>query len=395
MRDGWGRMDSADDKTDKGNEASGDRALNAVVAFSERLAHDANNYIGAILGLSEVLPAVADDPEQVSLIAAKIAVAGRLLQIVVNQPSLAYTPPLSPPRLDTGEALGAARMFVENLAPRRITVEVRQCAGDMVFGISRREFSSVLFILLCNALDAIGEAAGRIDIVMDEISATDALRDGARVYWRGVLAEGRYLALSVTDSAAGLPAGDVSHLFQPLYSATRRKTALGLGLGFASAILESRGGAMAVSRDPRTEFTAFIPAAVEVDEVLADLPEEARIIIVDPLMQWGNAATTLLNAFGRAATCAATVDIAADLLDAAPPFRHVVVLYAARRGISNDGLIRLRDLLAQRLNIDLLIVAGAISVAPDAAALLGDMASVQLGSEAEPADLVNYLIPNM
>lgn len=388
-------MDSAEDKPGMGKEADGDRALDAVIAFSERLAHDANNYIGAILGLSEVLPAIADDPEQIVSIAAKIAAAGRLLQIIVNQPLLAYRPAFSPPRFDTGEALEAARMLAGNLAPRRVTVEFRLCAGEMTFGISRREFSSVLFILLRNALDAIGEVPGHIDIVMEEISAGDALRDDGHVYWRGALAEGRYLALSVTDSAAGLPAGDVSHLFQPFHSATRRRTALGLGLGFASAILESRRGAMAVSRDPDTRFTAFIPAAAEVDEVVADVPEEARIIIVDPLVQWGNAAATLLNVLGRAATSVATVDIAVDLLDAGPTVRHVVVLRAARSGMSSTELMRLRDLLAQRMNIDLPIVAGAISAAPDVAVLLGDMGAVQLSAEAAPADLVNYLIPNM
>jgi len=274
-------------------------------------------------------------------------------------------------------------------------VGLRQCASEMTLGVSRREFSSVLFILLRNAIDAIGEASGHIEIAMEEISAADALLDEHRVYRRGAFGQSRYLALSVTDSAAGLPAGDVSYLFQPFRSATRRKTALGLGLGFASAILESRGGVMAVSRDPRTRFTAFIPAADAPGEVIADVPEEARIIIVDPLVQWGNAAAVLLDTLGRPATCVATAEIAADLLEGTPPLPHVVVLRAARTGMSIAGLKRLHDLLARRMNIDLPIVAGAISAAPDVASLLGAMAAVQLGAEAEPADLVNYLIPNI
>lgn len=388
-------MNGVEDKPGMGKEASGDHALDAVIAFSGRLAHDANNYIGAILGLSEMLPAIADDPEQVASIAARIAAAGRLLQIVVNQPLIAYAPMLAPPRLDVGEALDAARMLASNLVPRRITVELRQCSGEMVLGISRREFLSVLFILLHNAIDAIGEASGHIEIAMEEMSATDALLDDRRIYWRGAFAQTRYLALSVTDSAAGLPAGDVSYLFQPFRSATHRKTALGLGLGFASAILESREGVMAVSRDPCTRFTAFIPAADAAGEEIADVPEEARIIIVDPLAQWGNAAMILLDALGRLATCVASAESAADLLEGAPPLPHIVVLRTARAGMSIAGLKRLHDLLARRMSIDLLIVAGAVSAAPDVASLLGDMASVQLGAEAEPADLVNYLIPNI
>lgn len=388
-------MNGTEDRSSTDKEAGRDRALDAVIAFSERLAHDANNYIGAILGLSELLPAVADDPEQVASIAAKISAAGRLLQIAVNQPLLAYAPSLVPPRLDAGEAFDAARMLAENLVPRRITVALRPCESETTFGISRREFSSVLFILLRNAIDAIGEQPGHIEIVMEEISPAGALLDDHHIYWRGAFGRARYLALSVTDSAARLPAGDVSHLFQPFKSDAHRKSALGLGLGFASAILESREGVLAVSRVPDTRFTAFIPAVDVAEENVVDLPEEARIIIVDPLKQWGNVAAVLLDTLGRMAICVATVEIAAGLLGGAPSLPHVVVLRAARTGMSSAGLKQLRDVLAQRMNIDLPIIAGAQSAEADVAALLEDMAAVQLGAEAEPADLINYLIPHI
>ena len=36
-------------------DAAPEAAFDAVVSYSERLAHDANNYIGAILGLADVL----------------------------------------------------------------------------------------------------------------------------------------------------------------------------------------------------------------------------------------------------------------------------------------------------------------------------------------------------
>lgn len=389
-------MNGADGGPGAGGEVGGDGALDAVIVYSERLAHDANNYIGAILGLSEVLPAIADDPEQVALIAARIATAGRLLQIVVNQPLLAHTPLLAPQRVDVGEALDAARRLAENLTPRRITVALRQGANEeTMLDVSRREFSSVLFFLLRNAIDAIGEASGHIEIALDDAPTSDVLRDGRSVFWRGALVARRYLALSVTDSAAGLPAGDISHLFQPFRSKARRKTALGLGLGFADAILQGRGGAMAVSRDPATRFTAFIPTADAASGKVADAPENARIIIVDPLAQWGDAATTLLDALGRPATCVATLEMAADLLEAAPPLPHVVALRVARAGMSSAGVKRLRHLLTQRMSIDLPVIMGAHAAAPDVAIPLGEMAAIQLDAEAEPADLVNYVVSSI
>jgi hypothetical protein len=212
-----------------------------------------------------------------------------------------------------------------------------------------------------------------------------------------VLAEGRYLALSVTDSGDGFPSGDVSRLFQPFISHARRKTALGLGLNFATAILQRRQGAMSVARAEETRFVAIMPLTGPADDTPStEAPDEARILIVDPLAQWGVAAATLFSALGRVSTCIVSAKAAAELLESASPERHIVILHASRTAVPMEDLIALRDALARRMNVDLLILVGsALPAHPDIAATLGDMAAIALGSDAEPADVVNFLIPNI
>lgn len=361
-------------------------ALEAVISYSERLAHDANNYIGAILGLSEVLPAVADDPEQVAIIAEKIAAAGRLLQVVINQPLLAHSSSLVPPRLDLEEAMASARMLAANLLRPRIIFDLTYAPLDAALGISRAEFAALLFILLRNAADAIGDGEGRIRVSLAEALNADA----EHVYRRGKLADGRYFALSVSDSGGGLPEGNPQRLFQPFVSHARRKSALGLGLGFAAAIAERRHGAIAVSRGEETTFTVFLPLVEETDEP-ADVPSEARIVVVDPLGQWGHAAVRLFAALNRDALSVASADEAAHALECASPSRHVVILRAPRGGFSDGELELLREALVRRMNVDLLLLVGA--------ALPADMSSgltaISLGADAELADIVNYIIPNI
>jgi nitrogen-specific signal transduction histidine kinase len=390
-------MSQAINNPETNKSAGEDIALDAVIAFSERLAHDANNYIGAILGLSEVLPVIADDPEQVGQIAAKLSAAGRLLQVIVNQPLLPHIASLAPPHLDLDEALASARMLAASLLPPRVEFNLTHSVRSGALGVTRAEFSAVLFTLLRNAVDAIGDAPGHIDVSLDEISAEEFAAKKDYIYRRGVLADGHYLVLSVTDSGDGFPSGDVPRLFQPFVSHTRRKTALGLGLNFACALVERRRGAMSVARTEETRFTVFVPLVHPAENMPStEAPEEARILIVDPLAQWGVAAATLFSALDRAATCILSAKAAAELLESASPERHVVILHASRIAVPMEDLVYLRDVLERRMNIDLLILVGAALPAhPDMAATLGDMAAIVPGSDAEPADIVNYLIPNI
>lgn len=362
-------------------------ALEAVISYSERLAHDANNYIGAILGLSEVLPAIADDPEQVTIIAEKIAAASRLLQVVINQPLLAHSSSLVPPRLDLEEAMASARMLAANLLRPRIAFDLTYVPLDAALGISKVEFSALLFILLRNAADAIGDGEGRIRVSLVEAPDVDAAE---YVYRRGRLAEGRYFVLSVGDSGGNLPEGNPQRLFQPFVSHARRKSALGLGLGFAAAIAERRHGAIAVSRGDETTFTIFLPLVEEADEA-ADVPAEARIVVVDPLGQWGHAAVRLFAALNRDALNVASADEAADALECASPSRHVVILRAPRGGFSNGELELLRETLVRRMNADLLLLVGAAFPAD----MSSGLTAIYLGADAELADIVNYIIPNI
>src|SRR3546814_14777405 len=93
----------------------------------------------------------------------------------------------------------------------------------------------------------------------------------------------------------------------------------------------------------------------------------------------------LLDALGRLATCVASAESAADLLEGAPPLPHIVVLRTARAGMSLARLTRLHDPLARRMSIDLLILAGEVSAAPDVSSVLCAMALFPLGADAGPA----------
>jgi two-component system OmpR family sensor kinase len=87
-------------------------------------------------------------------------------------------------------------------------------------------------------------------------------------------AEDSRVKLSVEDTGHGIPAEDLTHVFEPFYrsaEARRRGTAgIGLGLAVAERIAKAFGGTMSVQSEPGkfTRFTLELPA-VEVAEPAA------------------------------------------------------------------------------------------------------------------------------
>lgn len=380
-------------------------AFEAVVAYSERLAHDANNYIGAILGLSEVLPAIADDPEQVSAIAARIAAAGRLLQVVVNQALLPVARHDDNAVLETEAVADIAGSLAAHLVGPRVNFSLENRAESGALALSAGEVSVLLFTLLRNAVDAIDLSEGAAPTIRIEIYEVEAGETDRYEVLRGSMPEGRVMALRVSDNGCGMKAllsEDEGAPFRPFVTRCRRRTALGLGLTFALAIAERRGGALALAHGEATEVTAYLPmgdAAMTRDAALTDAEGvPPQVVIVDPLMHWGAATATLLGHLDWTARQVGTVDDAVAMLDAASRERHVVVIRGARKGLSAADAARLSASFQRRFNVDLLLSIGAtnaLAADEEAAALLGHMAALALSEDAAPADIVNYLIPNI
>tara|TARA_R110002074_G_scaffold20484_3_gene64915 strand:- start:11 stop:1276 length:1266 start_codon:yes stop_codon:yes gene_type:complete len=387
-----------------------DAAFDAVVSYSERLAHDANNYIGAILGLADVLPALADDSEQVMKIATRIAAAGRLLQVVVNQALLPASRHADDASLDMDAALDIAERMAKHLIGPRIEFELTPPPVAATLALSKSEFSTLLFILLRNACDAALTSDGhaphirvRFDVLEGEALVAETAR---QVVMLGRIPEGRAMALRVEDNGAGFAPAlqqDIGSVFRPFVSHSRRKSALGLGLSFAVAIAERRGAALGAVQSADTGFTAYLPfdeTLSAADMIGAAQGDEAapQVLIVDPMMHWGAATATLLSILDWPARQLGSITEVVAALDGAPRQRHVVVLRLPPRTVTTDEARALSASFHGRYNVDLALLVGPVNglAADDAAALaLGNLGALSLAGDAVPADIVNYLIPNI
>jgi PAS domain S-box-containing protein len=105
------------------------------------------------------------------------------------------------------------------------------------------------------------------------------------------LQAGRYVCVSVRDTGCGIPAGQLSSIFDPFY--TTKPEGTGLGLTTAYTIARNHGGTIEVesTRGQGSTFTLFLPASpgtVEPAPLEQTLPQGAGTVLVmddEPFMR--------------------------------------------------------------------------------------------------------------
>lgn len=104
---------------------------------------------------------------------------------------------------------------------RRIEID-KQFGGSPMLNCAPGQLNQVLMNILVNAMDAIGDEAGRITI-------------------RAGLEDGMY-CISVRDSGPGVPAPIHSRLFQPFFTTKPVGKGTGLGLAISHSIIQAHKG---------------------------------------------------------------------------------------------------------------------------------------------------------
>ncbi|ACB35990.1 histidine kinase [Leptothrix cholodnii SP-6] len=199
--------------------------LAAVGQLTASIAHEVNNPIAVIQGNLDVLrsqlPAAtaATVHTELRLIDEQIErmrlIVTQLLQFAKPAEYAGYIAPV-----DTARVLDDCLVLVGHLLARtRITVQ-RDFTATRQPGINRNELQQVLVNLLVNAIHAMPEG-GALGLATRDVEPDS-------------------VAISVTDSGAGLDVELMDQLFQPFV--TRKKDGTGLGLWISRSLVERYGG---------------------------------------------------------------------------------------------------------------------------------------------------------
>jgi len=126
---------------------------------------------------------------------------------------------------------------------RRHDVVISVGADVLQVTVNRTRIEQILVNLIVNAVDAIGDTAGRITI------AVTPQPDGKRVI------------CTVTDTGPGIPVEQLEKIFEPFFTTKPAEQGTGLGLPVAREIVQTYGGNLTVTTElgRGTTFTFDLP----------------------------------------------------------------------------------------------------------------------------------------
>lgn len=228
--------------------------IEALGRLGAGIAHDLNNYFGAILaaleyleGLPKDLPLsdgdVRDCMDDVRAATRRGAeLTGRLLAFARRggQEHVA---------VDLGQLAMDAVELARRTFDRSVHVEISMPPGFIVRG-DRGRLHQVLMNLLVNARDAMA-SGGTVRIRGEFVPVVPGDNTGPRV------------RLVVEDTGIGMDADTRARLFEPFFTTKAPDKGTGLGMAIAFDVITSHGGTIECETEPGrgTTFTILLPAA--------------------------------------------------------------------------------------------------------------------------------------
>ncbi|GAB4363695.1 MAG: hypothetical protein Kow00128_04680 [Deltaproteobacteria bacterium] len=231
--------------------------MEALGILAGGVAHDFNNLLTGILGYADLLDREALPGTRTGKAAKVIResaerasrLTAQLLGFARKGKNLAVS-------VDLVRTAGDVAKILERTIDRRIRIVTRfPGSAPAVLG-DPTQLSQVAMNLGVNARDAMPEG-GELTIAVEERELDDAFcrsHPGA--------APGRYVALLVRDTGVGIPAPNLSRIFEPFFSTKEPGKGSGLGLSMVFGIVKNHGGLITVdSREGEgTAVTVFLPA---------------------------------------------------------------------------------------------------------------------------------------
>jgi signal transduction histidine kinase/ActR/RegA family two-component response regulator len=230
--------------------------LEAVGRLAGGIAHDFNNLLTAIIGYSELIEKRVKGTtlEQAQL----IRKAGEQAAALTRQ-LLAFSRKqiLDPRVLDLNGLVRDMEKLLQRVIGEGIRIEIDTAAQVARVRADPNQLEQVLLNLGVNARDAMPRG-GTLRIVTQDVVLTPG-----EIAARGIdVAEGKYVALIVSDNGSGMDAETRARIFEPFFTTKGPGKGTGLGLATVYGIVKQSGGGITVESAVGygCTFSIFLPS---------------------------------------------------------------------------------------------------------------------------------------
>jgi signal transduction histidine kinase len=205
--------------------------LDALALLARSVAHDLNNVLSVLLvaageveerGMPEVAQSMSAAVEAGRHLSTQLSdLGGRAVKQSVST--------------DVGKLLGQLSGPLRALATPRVKLQIDVRDADAQAHVSEGALERILFNLVANARDAVGEGGGQVEIVVRRPEPEDDVAPD-------------FIVLEVMDGGCGMDARTRAHLFEPYF--TTKSHGHGLGLATVYGLVTRAGGSIDVASAP-------------------------------------------------------------------------------------------------------------------------------------------------
>jgi PAS domain S-box-containing protein len=232
--------------------------MEAVGRLAGGIAHDFNNLLTAILGYTDLVRhRLATNSESARDLAEVLRAAESATELIRRLLAFSRKQVLQPIRLDVNAVLRGIQNMVAHMIREdvELTLDLAPQLHAIVADPSRIE--QIAMNLLVNARDAM-PTGGRITV-----ATTDVIVDEAHP--AGMVPNGSYVALAISDTGEGMAPDVKAHLFEPFFTTKEQGKGTGLGLATVYGIVKQSGGWILVESEVQqgARFTLYFPAVAE------------------------------------------------------------------------------------------------------------------------------------
>lgn len=284
--------------------------LETVGRLAGGIAHDINNYLGALKGHCEVAKLKQEHGEALSVRMDKaMEIATKASSLIRQLLAFSRRQPIRPEVVDLDQVVQRMGSMMRRLIGDDIVLAVDPSTDLWPVVLDPSQVEQVLVNLVVNSRDAMPRG-GRIRVSTANISLPE---DGSDT--SAVLPPGRYVKLSVQDNGEGMPPAIREQIFEPYFTTKETIGSSGLGLATVYGIVRQNRGSIACAsvEGEGTTFTILLPVAEGSPSVTAqdrvETPTGRRgaetILLVEDNDDMRSATAELLEALGHRVLTAA------------------------------------------------------------------------------------------
>src|SRR5262245_611771 len=235
------------------------RKMEALGTLAGGVAHDFNNILSAIMGFTELATDEVPEGTVARRNLEEVLKASRRAKVLVQQiltfsrPSQPKSEPIQPHPI-VEEVL----TFLRASLPKTIEIhhDIARTVGPVA--ISASQLQQVLMNLCVNAIEALGEKGGVLEVHLERVKMENDFAHPQRN-----LSSSPYLSLTVRDTGCGMTPEVLERIFEPFFTTRPVGKGNGLGLAIVHEIVTGHGGAITVESTlgRGTTFHVYLPVS--------------------------------------------------------------------------------------------------------------------------------------